>query len=127
MPRKMPRRHYGDAVRLHWFPLMKSGEYRAARRKNSRPSNLVEIGAAADRVEQMTVRLASPAARFVLTEIDMVRSALLLAGILPSLLYVAMNIVVAMQWTGYSSVRERLTQTQGVGAHDSHYQYRRPR
>ena len=46
----------------------------------------------------------------------MVRKALLLCGILSSLLYVAMNIFVAMQWQGYSSVSQTVSELSAIDA-----------
>jgi len=46
----------------------------------------------------------------------MVRRALLLCGILSSLLYVAMNIFVAMQWPGYSSGSQTVSELSAIDA-----------
>jgi len=46
----------------------------------------------------------------------MPRRVLLLCGILSSLLYVVMNIVVAMQWEDYSSVSQTVSELSAVGA-----------
>ena len=46
----------------------------------------------------------------------MVRRALLLCGILSSLLYVGMNIFVAMQWHGYSSVSQTVSELSAIDA-----------
>jgi hypothetical protein len=46
----------------------------------------------------------------------MVRKALLICGILSSLLYVAMNIFVAMQWEGYSFASQTISELSAVGA-----------
>jgi hypothetical protein len=46
----------------------------------------------------------------------MVRKILLACGALSSLLYVAMNIVVPMQWDGYSSVSQTVSELSAIGA-----------
>jgi len=46
----------------------------------------------------------------------MVRRALLLCGILSSLLYVAMNVFVAMHWQGYSSVFQTVSELSAIDA-----------
>ena len=46
----------------------------------------------------------------------MMRRALLVAGILSSLLYVAMNIFVATQWTSYSSASQTVSELSAIGA-----------
>jgi len=46
----------------------------------------------------------------------MVRKAFLICGILSSLLYVAMNIIVAMQWQEYSSVSQTVSELSAVDA-----------
>ena len=46
----------------------------------------------------------------------MVRKVLLVSGILSSLLYVAMNVVVPMQWTGYSSASQTVSELSAIGA-----------
>lgn len=46
----------------------------------------------------------------------MARRLLLLCGILSSLLYVAMNVFVAMQWTEYSSASQTVSELSAVGA-----------
>ena len=46
----------------------------------------------------------------------MLRKALLVCGILSSLLYVAMNVFVAMQWEGYSSVSQTVSELSAIGA-----------
>jgi hypothetical protein len=46
----------------------------------------------------------------------MLRKALLVCGILSFLLYVAMNVVVAMQWEGYSSVSQTVSELSAIGA-----------
>jgi hypothetical protein len=44
------------------------------------------------------------------------RKALLICGILSSILYVAMNVFVAMQWKGYSSVFQTVSELSAIGA-----------
>ena len=44
------------------------------------------------------------------------RRALLICGILSSLLYVAMNVVVAARWPGYSSVSQTVSELSAIGA-----------
>jgi len=44
------------------------------------------------------------------------RTILLVCGILSSLLYVAMNVVVPMQWEGYSSVSQTVSELSAIGA-----------
>ena len=46
----------------------------------------------------------------------MARKALLVCGILSSLLYVAMNIIGAMQFQGYSSVSQTISELSAIGA-----------
>lgn len=46
----------------------------------------------------------------------MLRKTLLICGIVSSLLYVAMNIFVAMQWEGYSSVSQTVSELSAIGA-----------
>jgi hypothetical protein len=46
----------------------------------------------------------------------MVRRALLLCGILSSLLYVAMNVFVAMHWQGYSSISQTVSELSAIDA-----------
>lgn len=46
----------------------------------------------------------------------MARKSLLAAGILASLLYVAMNVVVAMQWPDYSSAEQTVSELSAIGA-----------
>ena len=46
----------------------------------------------------------------------MVRKVLLVCGILSSLLYVAMIVVVAMQWEGYSSASQTVSELSAIGA-----------
>ena len=46
----------------------------------------------------------------------MVRRLLLICGILSSLLYVAMNVFVAMQWEGYSSASQTVSELSAIGA-----------
>jgi len=46
----------------------------------------------------------------------MLRRALLVCGILSSLLYVAMNVVVPMQWEGYSSASQTVSELSAIGA-----------
>lgn len=46
----------------------------------------------------------------------MVRKLLLICGILSSLLYVAMNVFVAMQWEGYSSASQTVDELSAIGA-----------
>ena len=41
---------------------------------------------------------------------------LLVCGILSSLLYVAMTIFVAMQWEGYSSISQTISELSAIGA-----------
>jgi hypothetical protein len=45
-----------------------------------------------------------------------VRKTLLVSGILSSLLYVAMNIFVAMRWDGYSSASQTVSELSAIGA-----------
>jgi hypothetical protein len=45
-----------------------------------------------------------------------VRKTLLLCGILSSLLYIAMNIFVPMQWKGYSSASQTVSELSAIGA-----------
>ena len=46
----------------------------------------------------------------------MVRKLLLTSGILSSLLYVAMNVFVPMQWEGYSSASQTVSELSAIGA-----------
>src|ERR1700688_2105751 len=46
----------------------------------------------------------------------MIRKILLICGILSSLLYVAMNVLVAMQWEGYSPVSQTISELSAIGA-----------
>lgn len=46
----------------------------------------------------------------------MARKVLLVCGILSSLLYVAMNVFVAMQWEGYSSASQTVSELSSIGA-----------
>jgi hypothetical protein len=46
----------------------------------------------------------------------MLRRALLVGGILSSLLYVAMTVLVAMQWEGYSSASQTISELSAIGA-----------
>ena len=46
----------------------------------------------------------------------MVRKLSLICGILSSLLYVAMNVFVAMQWEGYSSASQTVSELSAIGA-----------
>ena len=46
----------------------------------------------------------------------MVRKLLLICGILSSLLYVAMNVFVAMQWEGYNSASQTVSELSAIGA-----------
>src|SRR6266571_8753399 len=46
----------------------------------------------------------------------MTRKALLACGILSSLLYVAMNVFVAMQWEAYSSVSQTVSELSAIDA-----------
>ena len=46
----------------------------------------------------------------------MLQKVLLVCGILASLLYVAMNVVVAMQWEGYNSVSQTISELSAIGA-----------
>ena len=45
----------------------------------------------------------------------MARRSLLVCGIMSSLLYVGMNVVVAMRWEGYSSASQTVSQLSAVG------------
>jgi len=45
-----------------------------------------------------------------------VRQVLLICGILSSLLYVAMNVFVAMQWEGYNSASQTVSELSAIGA-----------
>ena len=46
----------------------------------------------------------------------MIRKILLTCGILSSLLYIAMNVFVAMQWEGYNSASQTVSELSGIGA-----------
>ena len=46
----------------------------------------------------------------------MTRRVLLVCGILSSLLYVAMNVFVAMEWEGYSSASQTVSELSAIGA-----------
>jgi hypothetical protein len=46
----------------------------------------------------------------------MLRKTLLVCGILSSMLYVAMTVVVAMQWEGYSSTSQTISELSAIGA-----------
>ena len=46
----------------------------------------------------------------------MARRSLLVCGIMSSLLYVAMNVVVAMRWEGYSSASQTVSELSAIGA-----------
>jgi hypothetical protein len=46
----------------------------------------------------------------------MIRKILLVCGVLSSLLYVAMNVFVAMQWEGYSSASQTVSELSAIGA-----------
>ena len=46
----------------------------------------------------------------------MARQALLVCGILSSLLYIAMTVLVAMQWEGYSSASQTISELSAIGA-----------
>ena len=46
----------------------------------------------------------------------MLRKTLLVCGILSSLLYVAMTVLVAMQWEGYSSASQTISELSAIGA-----------
>ena len=46
----------------------------------------------------------------------MTRKILLVCGIVSSLLYVAMNVFVAMQWEGYSSASQTVSELSAIGA-----------
>src|SRR5947207_959460 len=46
----------------------------------------------------------------------MARRSLLVCGIMSSLLYVAMNVFVAMQWEGYSSASQTVSELSAIGA-----------
>ena len=46
----------------------------------------------------------------------MLRKVLLICGIVSSLLYVAMNVFVAMQWEGYSSASQSVSELSAIGA-----------
>ena len=46
----------------------------------------------------------------------MARKALLVCGILSSLLYVAMNVFIPMQWEGYSSASQTVSELSAIGA-----------
>jgi DNA-binding transcriptional regulator of glucitol operon len=45
----------------------------------------------------------------------MLRTGLLVCGVLSSLLYVAMTIFVAMQWEGYSSTSQTISELSAIG------------
>jgi hypothetical protein len=46
----------------------------------------------------------------------MIRKILLVCGVLSSLLYVAMNVFVPMQWEGYSSASQTVSELSAIGA-----------
>jgi hypothetical protein len=46
----------------------------------------------------------------------MLRKTLLVCGILSSMLYVAMTVVVGMQWEGYSSTSQTISELSAIGA-----------
>jgi hypothetical protein len=46
----------------------------------------------------------------------MIRKILLVCGVLSSLLYVGMNVFVAMQWEGYSSASQTVSELSAIGA-----------
>ena len=46
----------------------------------------------------------------------MIRKILLVCGVLSSLLYVGMNVFVAMQWKGYSSASQAVSELSAIGA-----------
>jgi hypothetical protein len=46
----------------------------------------------------------------------MTRKILLVCGVLSSVLYVAMNVFVAMQWAGYSSASQTVSELSAIGA-----------
>ena len=46
----------------------------------------------------------------------MARKSLLVCGILSSLLYVAMTVLVAMQWESYSSASQTISELSAIGA-----------
>ena len=46
----------------------------------------------------------------------MLRKTLLVCGILSSMLYVAMTVVIAMQWEGYSSTSQTISELSAIGA-----------
>jgi hypothetical protein len=46
----------------------------------------------------------------------MLRKTLLVCGVLSSILYVAMNVFIAMQWEGYSSASQTISELSAVGA-----------
>ena len=46
----------------------------------------------------------------------MARKSLLVCGVLSSLLYVAMTVLVAMQWEGYSSASQTISELSAIGA-----------
>jgi hypothetical protein len=46
----------------------------------------------------------------------MTRKILLVCGLLPSMLYVAMNVFVAMQWEGDSSASQTVSELSAIGA-----------
>ena len=46
----------------------------------------------------------------------MTRPILLVCGILSSLLYIAMNVFVPMQWDGYSSASQTVSELSAIGA-----------
>lgn len=50
------------------------------------------------------------------THCRMLRKALLVCGVLSSLLYIAMNIVVPMYWEGYSSTSQTVSELSAIGA-----------
>src|SRR3954463_12223357 len=46
----------------------------------------------------------------------MTRTILLVCGIVSSLLYIAMNVLVPMQWQGYSSASQTVSELSAIGA-----------
>jgi hypothetical protein len=50
------------------------------------------------------------------SKVKMARKPLLVCGILSSLLYVAMNVFIPMQWEGYSSASQTISELSAIGA-----------
>ncbi len=70
----------------------------------------------ARRLVQMKVALDPRAYARSIRGHRLIRKTLLVSGIVSSLLYVAMNIFVAMQWEGYSSASQTVSELSAIGA-----------